>query len=187
MIDAKTHIMIDIETFGTKPTAPILSIAAVVFSIENGFQSKEFLVNVDIDNCLDYGCKLELNTIKWWFSKPPEELEQVCNHEGILLKPALLKLSDFVNDPDIEDVCVWGNSARFDFGILESAFDRTNLPLPWKHQNERDVRTIVAFNPDIKASTTFKGTRHNPLHDCKHQIEYLTATMEYIRSNKSFT
>jgi hypothetical protein len=174
--------MIDIETFGIKQTAPIVSIAAVQFNVANPeIQPQVFYTKVDIDSCLDIGCKIESKTIIWWMQQPKEALQEITNHEGLPIKKALLELSNFIKNFG-EDICVWGNSARFDLGILQNKFDYFKIEIPWNFKNELDLRTIVSFNPDIKKKTSFKGTRHNPVDDCIHQISYLNKTIEWIKN-----
>lgn len=177
----KKHIMIDIETLGVKNTAPILSIAAVEFSLQDPIEKpKQFYMNVDIDSCLDFGCRLEMPTIKWWLKRTSEEQLHVTDHDGIPLAIVLLKLQDFIKKFDSKEVRIWGNSARFDLGILSHAYQVCETELPWNHYNELDVRTIVAFNPSIKEDQKFKGARHNPVNDCLHQIAYVTKTLDWV-------
>ena len=78
----------------------------------------------------------------------------------------------FIKWFDYSSLQVWGNSARFDLGILENAYSKFNVNIPWNHWNERDVRTLVAFAPEIKKNMVFEGVKHNPIDDCKHQIKY---------------
>lgn len=75
-----------------------------------------------------------------------------------------------------------GNSARFDLGLLENAYDKAMLSIPWKFYQERCVRTLVSFNPEIKNNLEFTGTAHNALADCYHQIKYCNLT--WISLNK---
>lgn len=183
MILDRKHVMIDIETFGTKPTAPILSIAAQPFSFDSDpavALPTPFYMKADINSCLDAGCRLELDTVKWWMKRSKEEQKHVTEHDGLPLEIVLLKLQDYLWKYDQKDLCVWGNSARFDFGILENAFDSFNMALPWLHYNELDVRTIVAFNPEIKRKEKFEGVKHDPVYDCLHQIKYVKRTMQWI-------
>jgi exodeoxyribonuclease VIII len=88
-------------------------------------------------------------------------------------------------DPDI---CVWGNSNRFDLGLLEPYIKTISEELPWKFRNERDVRTLVSFNPDIKGEVIEQARKdgldlHNPIVDCKLQIEYCHKIYKSLRYN----
>ena len=48
------------------------------------------------------------------------------------------------------DYEIWGNSPRFDLGILQDAYRALNMKIPWDFRKERDVRTLVSFIPEIK-------------------------------------
>jgi hypothetical protein len=45
-----------------------------------------------------------------------------------------------------------------------------------------DVRTLVAFAPQIKEHYPFTGTVHNPIDDCKNQIGYCSAIWQKINN-----
>ena len=80
---------------------------------------------------------------------------------------------------------MWGNGAGFDNVILRSAYVACGLIVPWKHWNDRDVRTIVdlgrtllGFNP--KKEMPFEGVRHCALDDAKHQARYVSAIIQQL-------
>ncbi len=91
---------------------------------------------------------------------------------GISLKDALLSFNLFCDSK----YQIWGNSARFDCGILQNAYNIVGIPIPWKYGSERCLRTLVAFNPKVKATTLNIGTAHNAIDDCKFQIKYCHET-----------
>lgn len=179
MINQLDNLMIDIETFGTKPNAIILSIAVVPFKMSGKTSRTKFFQSIDIDSCVDAGQTIDPNTVLWWLKKSKEEQETLYDHTGGLLYHVLKDLADYIKSFG-EDVCVWGNSARFDLGILEHAFGLFKLDTPWKFYNERDVRTLVALNPEIKKNMPFEGVKHDPVNDCHHQIKYCTATWQSL-------
>jgi len=82
----------------------------------------------------------------------------------------------------IKDVKIWGNGVRFDIGLMEDAYSACQLLNSWNFRSERDVRTLVAFAPDIKTNFFFQGIEHNPIDDCKHQISYCTATWKKLNT-----
>jgi hypothetical protein len=169
------NLMIDIETLGTKPGSVILSIAAVEFDLTTGKIGAIFHQNIDIDSCIEAGLKMQKDTIIWWLNQSKEAQLKVTQHTGNPLRNVLRSFIQWCNDYNFSTIKVWGNSARFDLGILESAFDAFKMPLPWKHYNECDVRTLVMFAPEIKEETEFEGVKHTPVDDCKHQIKYCSA------------
>lgn len=161
------HIMLDLETLDTRNTSAILSIAAVRFDIKSGKTNSTFRMNVDLQNCLELGMSIKSDTIYWWL-KQPSEVGHRLSADMRPLKEVLTHLSYFIGQDDY----VWGNSARFDLGILENAYDITQISKPWNYFNERDVRTLVSLRPEVKAQHVFDGQKHDPLDDCLNQIAY---------------
>jgi len=176
-VDANFHnqVMIDIETMGKNTSAPIISIAAVIFSIIDGklLIGSSFHEYVSLKSSMMCGGIPDAETILWWMRQSDEARSQFEREKGILLPEALIKLAAFIQPDD----CVWGNGPTFDLSILKTAYERNYLPVPWNHQNERCLRTVVALNPSIKENHEFKGTKHNALDDCINQIEYLFQTL----------
>lgn len=170
-------IMIDIETLGVNPGSAILSIAAVKFNIKTGEVLKELYVVVDLKSCLEAGLKIEASTFYWWVNQSEEAKIDILK-PSMNLSSALQSLSAFINKEDV----VWGNSARFDLGLLNKAYEVLGIGLPWSFRNERCVRTIVALNQSIRDEEEFIGVAHNPIDDCKHQIKYLVKTINSLNN-----
>lgn len=174
------HLMVDIETMGTGSYSAIVSIAAVEFDINTGITGNTFYVNIDLQSCLDAGLKTDEETVQWW-SKQSEKAKMMLNEEKATLPEALKMFKKFCKH---EDVQIWGNSARFDLGLLENAFEVTKIAKPWQYYNERCVRTLVGFYPNIKKNTPFVGTPHNAIDDCLHQIKYCSAIWNALYPNQ---
>lgn len=177
-----THLMVDIETMGASSYSSILSIGAIEFDIETGETGESFYVNVDLKSCLDLGLQVEASTIMWWLSQDKDAKKDLTETEPVPLKEALKEFSSFCN----KDYQIWGNSARFDLGILGDAYKKVGLELPWDFRKERCVRTLVSFAPEIKNSFDFEGVRHNALDDCKFQVKYCAAIWNSFERVKSF-
>lgn len=174
------HLMLDLETADTTPTAAIFSIAAVLFNISTGKYDKDniFYKVVDLNSCIEDGLTVSGDTIYWWLQQSDEARNSLLKNR-IPLREAVVHFNTFLihNDPHIpkvkdSELRIWGNSARFDIGILSNIFKVMGVAPYWKYRNERDVRTLVSFRPEIKDKTVFEGIRHNPVDDCIHQINY---------------
>lgn len=174
-------LMIDIETLGNKPGSVILSIAAVEFDIKTGQIGSIFHQNIDIDSCIELGLKMDKSTIIWWLNQPKEAQQTITQHTGNPLKNVLRYFIQWLNDYNLQNLKVWGNSARFDLGILAHALEVCKMPISWHHYNECDVRTLVMFAPEIKENMEFKGIKHYPIDDCKHQIKYCSAIYQKLK------
>jgi DNA polymerase III epsilon subunit-like protein len=165
------HLMIDLETMGNKSYSSIISIAALEFDINTGNTGKEFYKAVSLESCMVNGLLPNADTIMWWMQQNEEARLELVNAEKVSIYEALL---DFAGLFSKQDYQVWGNSARFDLGLLENAFHGLHMDIPWKFYNERCVRTLAAFKPDIKKKICDEhvGVAHNALHDCYKQVAY---------------
>lgn len=167
---AFSHLMLDIETMGDESYSSIISIGALEFDIETGETGKEFYVNIDLQSCIDLGLAVNASTIMWWMQQNEQARKDLTDRTSLPIKKALLKFAQFCN----KDYQIWGNSARFDCGILRDAYIKAGIAVPWKFWNERCVRTLASFKPEIKQSYTHKGTVHNAISDCYFQVSYCT-------------
>nr|EFA2243402.1 exonuclease [Escherichia coli] len=109
------HLMIDLETMGKNPDAPIASIGAVFFDPQTGEQGPEFSKIIDMGTC---GGTVDISTIEWWLQRSGEARAAILA-DRIPLDDALLQLREFIDENSGEFfVQVWGNGANFDNVIL---------------------------------------------------------------------
>lgn len=162
------HLMVDIETMGTNSYAAILSIAAVEFNIVTGEIGQSFTRTIDLQSCLDLGLKIQASTLKWWMTQSSEAKLGLFK-DPISLPQALLDFAIFCK---LKKYQVWGNSNRFDLGLLSNAYEKCAIDIPWDFRKERDVRTLVSFEPSIKNNHEWIGTAHSAFDDCLNQIAY---------------
>ncbi|HFO5989727.1 TPA: 3'-5' exoribonuclease, partial [Escherichia coli] len=158
------HLMIDLETMGKNPDAPIISIGAIFFDPQTGDMGPEFSKTIDLETA---GGVIDRDTIKWWLKQSREAQSAIMTDE-IPLDDALLQLREFIDENSGEFfVQVWGNGANFDNTILRRSYERQGIPCPWRYYNDRDVRTIVelgkAIDFDARTAIPFEGERHNAL------------------------
>ncbi|EFP0844006.1 TPA: 3'-5' exoribonuclease domain-containing protein, partial [Escherichia coli] len=180
------HLMIDLETMGKNPDAPINSLAGKFFDPATGEMGPEFSKTIDLETA---GGVIDRDTIKWWLKQSREAQSAILTDE-IPLDDALLQLREFINENSGEFfVQVWGNGANFDNVILRRSYERQEIPCPWRYTNDRDVRTIVALGLvmdfDARSVITFEGERHNALHDARYQAKYVSAIWQKLFPNQA--
>ncbi|EIJ4833681.1 TPA: 3'-5' exoribonuclease [Escherichia coli] len=180
------HLMIDLETMGKNPDAPIISIGAIFFDPQTGDMGPEFSKTIDLDTA---GGVIDRHTIKWWL-KQSREAQSALLTDEIPLDDALLQLREFIDENSGEFfVQVWGNGANFDNVILRRSYERQGIPYPWCYCNDRDVRTIVelgkAIDFDARTAIPFEGERHNALDDARHQAKYVSAIWQKLIPNQA--
>lgn len=164
------HVMIDLETLGTTQDSVILQIGAVVFDLATGDNFNSFNIHIDIQSCLDKGLKIDADTLKWWMTQDRYAIYEVFKcPEETSLEVALNRFAYFLSTVKAP-IIPWGNGSSFDLGILSTAFKKCGITLPWNFWNERDVRTLLMFDDSVKQKVPFKGTKHNAIDDCLHQI-----------------
>ncbi|EET0130266.1 exonuclease, partial [Escherichia coli] len=180
------HLMIDLETMGKNPDAPINALAGKFFDPATGEMGPEFSKTIDLETA---GGVIDRDTIKWWLKQSREAQSAILTDE-IPLDDALLQLREFIDENSGEFfVQVWGNGANFDNVILRRSYERQEIPCPWRYTNDRDVRTIVALGLvmdfDARSVITFEGERHNALHDARYQAKYVSAIWQKLFPNQA--
>ncbi|EOQ9212318.1 3'-5' exoribonuclease [Escherichia coli] len=180
------HLMIDLETMGKNPDAPINALAGTFFDPATGEMGPEFSKTIDLETA---GGVIDRDTIKWWLKQSREAQSAILTDE-IPLDDALLQLREFIDENSGEFfVQVWGNGANFDNVILRRSYERQEIPCPWHYTNDRDVRTIVALGLvmdfDARSVITFEGERHNALHDARYQAKYVSAIWQKLFPNQA--
>ena len=180
------HLMIDLETMGKNPDAPIISIGAIFFDPQTGDMGPEFSKTIDLETA---GGVIDRDTIKWWLKQSREAQSAIMTDE-IPLDDALLQLREFIDENSGEFfVQVWGNGANFDNTILRRSYERQGIPCPWSYYNDRDVRTIVelgkAIDFDARTAIPFEGERHNALDDARYQAKYVSVIWQKLIPNQA--
>jgi exodeoxyribonuclease VIII len=131
------QIMLDLETFGTRPGAAIWQIGACEFDLQSGRLGRAIQIDVDPGTCQLIGLGIDAETVKWWMQQSQSARARMANatkHVSV----ALNEFSEWVK----EDSQVWGNGAGFDQVLLREAYLRAGRPTPWQFWNDRCFRTI---------------------------------------------
>lgn len=170
------HIMIDLETMGTRPGAPIVSIGAVRFDQNQIWD--EYYVTVDLDSAVEGGGVMDAHTVLWWMNQS-EAARAELTGEGQEIEPTLNDFRGWVDATcHIYDFKgMWGNGANFDNVILAETYRRAGMAVPWPFWMDKCYRTVKGMYPDVQLERV--GTHHNALSDAKSQAEHL------IRINKA--
>lgn len=177
------QIMIDLETMGHGYDAAITAIGAVEFSLDTYLKDpssggivyennirRSFYRVVDLNSSVREGGTMDASTVIWWM-KQSEEARKMFEEPSVDIKKALKDFSEWIGTKLESDV--WGNGATFDLVILESAYQRSGIAVPWGHRNERCYRTmnntVGAEIPSPERGTSL----HNALEDAMSQAQHL--------------
>lgn len=179
-----TDLMLDIETAGREPGCAIIQIAAVPFNINTGEISENtFEMSINLDHQIKNGYKFDKGTLAWWHRTNETLFQKLSKSENKYVEVGIEFQKYFNSLKNHNKIRVWGNSNRFDIGILNGWYRRSigyTFNAFWNTWLERDVRTTSCMLPDIKKNMEFIGEQHNAIHDCIHQIKYCYKTIKKL-------
>ncbi len=182
-----THLMVDLETMGKKPGAPIVSIGAVFFDPSSGKTGAEFYRVINLESSMSFGARPDASTILWWLKQSPEARSAIVVDDTVGLVEALEQFLDFIAESAANGsrtVQFWGNGSSFDCSLLEAAFELADTPFPISRWNYRDVRTVVELGKAVGLNSRydipFEGDQHNALADARHQVKYVSAIWQRL-------
>lgn len=168
-------LMIDLETLGTDPHCPVISIGAIFFDIEKKKLGPTFYATLDVKEQIRSQRTLDADTLKWWMHQSGAA-KKVFRETASPVEFALNKFVEFIKQ--FKKVKVWGNGSSFDIVILEDLFKQYDIKVPWSYNNIMDLRTFkrfVAKGEKLQKS----GVDHNALDDAKSQAQYV---LDYVDS-----
>ncbi|AYL75092.1 exonuclease [Citrobacter freundii] len=185
-----THLMVDMETMGNSPDAPIVSIGAVFFDPSTGNTGAEFYQVVSLESSMSFGMKPDASAIQWWLKQSSEARSAILVDEAMGLRETLELLADFIAENAANGshtVQLWGNGCSFDNVILRRAYALIDTPFAVPFWNDRDVRTIVELGKSVginpRYDIPFEGDLHNALSDARHQVKYVSAIWQRLTAN----
>lgn len=165
------RVMLDIETMGNGPQSAILSIGAADFDSD-----RTFLVNVDLQSCLDAGLKVDGSTIMWWLGQSAEAREAL-GKRALPLRDALQQFREWLCSAPVAWVGeLWAYPASFDLVIIENACRAVGVSVPWHYRAPRCLRTLAAVAGVPKPSET----PHEACKDAQMQVGWAKACLKAL-------
>jgi hypothetical protein len=168
------HIMLDIETMGTRPGAAIVAIGACTFGDGlNWVRRRQFRATITLDGQQQRGLHLDEATVTWWLRQSDAARQALTMEGGVQLGTALFQFNDFVNaardvNGEQSPVRMWGNGANFDPPVIEAAYRACMIKPAWGFRDARCLRTLLDLaQVDMKAFR--HGTAHDALDDAMSQ------------------
>jgi len=172
------HVMLDLETLGTRPGDAIISIGAVMFDIKTKTIGPMFRANLDIEQVIASGFGVTGGTLKFWFGQSDEARKQALEN-SMNMHAALMGLAEALTNYEggvNKNMKVWGNGAacHSTHWLLREMYERLGLETPWAFWNDRCFRTLKnEYDPKKEFEPVFEGERHNALTDALHQAKWL--------------
>lgn len=177
------HMMIDLETWGTRPGCAIRSIGAITFSdssvIPSEFIPEAFYMNIEEEGQLIRGLHVDPKTGEWWSRQSDVAKAQLEVDQKDLLIVFLAFNRWFATQaPDY----VWSHGAAFDIPIYDAAAMIFGLPVPWNYMKVRDTRTLYDLASFKPSQVSYKGTKHNALDDAIYQAKCVQAALNVLKN-----
>lgn len=170
------HAMLDLETLGKKPYCPVLSIGACAMRLDRDEPITDlFYQPITLESCFEVGLKADASTIQWWMTNPnvSQEARNMAFGADNNALPLAMVLDAFTDWLQSRPLQLWGNSARFDLGILEAAYTACGKNAPWDFRLERCYRSFNALPGARDIEFVRVGTYHNAVHDAVSQALHL--------------
>ena len=181
------HLMVDIETLDTEPTAVVVSIGAVRFDPDatpNLGESRYLVLHRHGQS----GRTISPATVDWWMQQPPAAQAVFADTTATRPFLALDLLDDLYSNARTGTADNLWSHATFDEAILRSLYKSHNRKPPWQFRETRDIRTLTAMaqhagwkkNMDVPR----EGVHHNSLDDAKWQARQVCAMFRFIRERR---
>lgn len=196
-----THIMVDLETWGTTPGCDIRSIGAVVFDPIIRTLGDEFYINLDnpkgrwrngvfcpelakYDHERMYPLFREPDTVAWWADQSAAAQQRLTS-DPVDLAAGLRKFAQWWNVHQGEDTTFWAYGPHFDEAILAAAYRAVDLPVPWHYRAPRDCRTAFDLAGD-PCRVDFVGVEHDALDDAKNQARRVIKAYRLLGHGRTY-
>lgn len=173
-------VMLDLETFGTRPGCVIRSIGAVMFDPNSEALGAEFYCNVSRQSCEDVFLTVDPGTEKWW-ARQSLVAQAALDKDPVPLADALMMFNTWWVTNRAE--CVWSHDANFDQPILEACYHANGgrPGVPWEFWNSRCTRTLFDMCGVDTRKIAVGETKHNATDDARIQARAVQTALRHLR------
>lgn len=176
---------IDMETLSTEHNAALLSIGAVIHDFGTGQQVDTFYANITPESSIAAGLDVSESTKAWW-AKQGQAAQDVLSVDQRPLRDVLIEFGMWLAGHGVQYAI--GNGPRADNQWLESACKAVGMQSPIKYWGDLDMRTLTFIGTHILGldhwHNTFKGVKHNALHDAINEAEFCNAVFQKLINRK---
>ena len=165
-----TDVMLDIETYSTKPNACIMTIGAIKFKRKTELKKLEemdtFYRRITLESNKELNRDINQDTMKWWAEQSEESRKELeIDEVRVSIKQALLEFKQWFGTAKY----IWSHGDDFDTVIVNTAMQDCKIETPWNFWDTRDTRTLFdlakIYNRDLP-----QNSKHHALHDCHRQL-----------------
>lgn len=171
------NVMLDLETWGTRPGCAIRSVGAVTFDPYGTSTGDEFYLNIDDASCASAKLHKDPDTVRWWSQQSREAQDSLLRDPVPLRKVAVAFCGWWRKS---RGIFLWGQGANFDGVLWEHALRAVDHAPPWRFYDTRDTRTAYDMGQFDSRTIKRRGTYHNALDDAKHQVACVQAAYRKV-------
>jgi len=175
------HVMLDLETFGTKAGCVLRSIGAVFFDPTHGVYGEEFYTNYTYEDQVAAGAHIDPDTEIWW-SKQSKAAQDALTVDQKPFEQTTMEFIKFFKQ--FKGKYVWSQGSNFDCVLIEHSMELFGIKVPWRFFNTRDTRTVYQMSGFATKSIFRRGEYHNALDDAKHQARCVIESYRRISNGK---
>lgn len=162
--------MVDLETMGNGPDAAICSISAVKFDPDGSpNDDKVFYRHVSLASSQQ--CRIDAATVMWWLKQQEHARQALLNPaDEDDIHSALFSFDYFYRGlfgDALASQGVWAAPSVFDIPILESAFKRSGVNVPW---TVGEIHCWSTVRKLLKIPKSPNPEAHHALADARAQV-----------------
>ena len=145
----EAHVMLDIETLGTRPGSMITAIGACTFGPGVARAARRTLyLRPMLEDQARVGLGIDPASVLWWLGQDDAARAAMRQRDSMPLLSALLRLRSFLLDAATGDrkLHVWCYGPSFDAVMIERAWYRLHCGgAPWSYRELRCLRTLLGL------------------------------------------
>lgn len=172
-------LMCDLETMGLPPNGAIVSIGACFFDMKTREIGPTFNRVINLATAVRDGGTIEPSTVMFWLAQG-EAARNGIRFNAEEIRTVLADFSAFIAEHSRhKDAIVWGNGANFDITLMEGAYQRAGIQVPWSPFRVRCFRTLRNMYPSTEYNADDKGDgAHNALTDAIFQAKHIFKVLD---------
>ena len=172
------HIMLDLETLGTKNDSVIISIGAVRFTDTEILG--EFHVGIEPASATALGLKIDGDTVKWWLDDDRQPARTAWMAlEKVDLGSAVAGFAYWATEKGSKPT-IWGNGSTFDNAMLRHSCEAVGIDYPTPFYKDACYRTIKNMAPFITLDRV--GVHHDAVDDARSQAVHLQKILAHFKA-----
>lgn len=187
------NLMVDIETFSTKPDALIIQIGAALeeYRGQEPADWPTFLVSLNTDTIplpMEYDVSPE--TVKWWSQQSQEAKDSLTINREHSVAEMLDQFNWWLESYGFKpsstgEPQIWANPPTFDLVILRNAYETELVDKPWHYRQERCCRTMWnLFGKSHSLMPPHSLTKHRADHDSVRQLCRVIGAIRHLADKK---